>query len=76
MNNEHEITFGELTPDGLTNVRVMRQSNLMSCPFTILVPEHYRPDGTCLCDDPEERARMIREWEYTEEDFQDIPLRP
>ena len=41
------------------------------CKFFIMVGEHYREDGSCKCDDPTERAMMIREWEYTEEDFLD-----
>lgn len=47
----------------------IRQSDIRKCPFAIMmVPEHYRPDGTCRCDDPEHRAQvMIPEWGYTEE---------
>jgi len=72
---EHEITFGTLTPDGLTNVRLIKQSDIGRCPFVIMVAEHYREDGTCKCDDPVERERMIREWEYKPEDFKNIPLK-
>lgn len=57
------------------NILIMRQSDIAKCPFYILVPEHYREDGTCKCNDAEERAKMIREWGYSPEDFKDIPLR-
>jgi hypothetical protein len=68
--------FGTLNPDGsLTNTREIPQSRLMECPFFILSADHYRADGSCKCDDPDERKKMISEWEYTEEDFKDIPLR-
>lgn len=73
--NEHEIKFGTLHSDGsLTNVRYLRQSSVMACPHTIFLPEHYRPDGSCKCDDAEERAMMIREWDYEASDF-DGPVR-
>jgi len=64
-------TFGKLGPDGkLTNVRVIKQSDLLKCPHVILVAEHYRDDGTCKCDDPVEQKRMIEEWGYKATDFQ------
>lgn len=45
--------FGELQPDGrLTNVRTIPQSALLACPHFILMPEHYRGNDTCRCDDP------------------------
>lgn len=77
---EHRIEFVEvgLGADGRPVVksrRFIRQSDVMRCPFCILDPSHYREDGSCKCDDPEERKRMIREWGYSEEDFAGIPLR-
>jgi hypothetical protein len=68
---------GDAEPERLqtATVRVMKQSDLLKCPFTIMVPEHYRPDGSCKCDDAQERKKMIAEWEYTEEAFANIPLR-
>ena len=46
----NEITFGTLHPTGeLTSVRVIKRSDIMACPTFILVPEHYRDDGSCLC---------------------------
>ncbi len=50
---EHKITFGTLSPDGsLTDIRLIKQSDVGRCPHVILVPEHYREDGSCKCDDP------------------------
>lgn len=47
---ENEITFGTLHPSGeLTDVRVIKQSDIMRCPMFILVPDHYRDDGSCKC---------------------------
>jgi len=62
--------FGTLHPDGtLTNVRVIPQSTFANCPFYIMVPEHYREDGSCKCDDPEHRRMMKKEWGYTKKNF-------
>jgi len=69
--SDHKIQFGTLHPDGgLTNVRYIRQDDVKRCPHLILVPEHYRTDGSCKCDDPEEQAMMVREWGYSELDFE------
>ena len=69
--NEHEITFGTIQPDGLlTNVRMIKQADIGACPHSIFKASHYRPDGTCKCDDTDERAMMIREWEYEASDFE------
>ena len=69
-----EIQFGTLHPDGtLTNERVIQRSTIMACPHFILVPEHYRDDGSCRCDEEaearrpsdeerDERKRRIKEW--------------
>ncbi len=64
------ISFGTLRPDGkLTNVRLLDRSDIIACPHTIFMPTHYRPNGSCKCDDPDERAMMIREWGYEASDF-------
>ena len=69
--NEHEITFGMLQPDGqIVDVREIRQSDIRACPQVIMVSSHYRPDGSCKCDDADERAMMIQEWEYSPDDFE------
>lgn len=55
--------FGKLNPDGtLSDVREIPQSELMACPHFILVPEHYRDDNSCRCDDPTHVE--MREWGY------------
>lgn len=56
-------------------VTIMRQSDIRRCKFAILVPSHYRPDGTCRCDNAAHRAMMVAKWKYSPEDFEDIPLK-
>jgi len=69
------IMFGTLHPDGsVTNARNIRREDIGKCKFFIMNPDHYREDGSCKCNDREHRAMMIREWEYTEEQFEGIPL--
>lgn len=71
-----DIIFSTLHPDGrVTDVRTIQRADIFACPFTIMAVEHYRDDGSCRCDDPGHREFMIREWEYTLEDFDNIPLR-
>lgn len=56
--------FGELGPDGkLRNARTIEQSDILACPHVILVPQHYREDGSCRCND--EQHVEMREWGYT-----------
>lgn len=56
----------------MADIRFMKQSDMLKCPFAIMMPEHYRPDGTCKCNDPIHRnIVMIPQWEYTEQDFID-----
>lgn len=60
----HKITFGTLTREGgLGNIRLISQSDIRRCPHVILVPEHYREDGSCKCNDP--NAAEMAEWGYT-----------
>jgi hypothetical protein len=54
----------------------MSVEDCLKCPFVILLPSHYRTDGSCKCDDARERAIMIKEWGYKKNSFKDIPLRP
>jgi len=44
------VEFGTLTPEGVTNVHYISRAALLACPRVMLVPEHYRDDGTCRCD--------------------------
>lgn len=52
----------------------MKQIRFTECPFSIIDASHYRKDKGCLCSNARYRQMMIDEWEYTEEDFKDIPL--
>lgn len=45
-----------------TDVRIIKQSDITRCPHVIMVPEHYRADGTCRCNDREHKE--MREWGY------------
>ncbi len=63
MRENHNIMFDTLTPDGnLVNVRLIKQSDIQRCPHYIMVPTHYRDDGTCRCNDKEHTE--MREWGY------------
>lgn len=33
-------------------VQIITSEQLDSCDYTIFIPSHYRDDGTCRCDDP------------------------
>lgn len=69
--------FAEIDESGVvSHVRTISQEAIGRCPFLIMVPEHYRPDESCKCNCPNERARMIREWDYTEEDFRRVGVTP
>ena len=57
-----DVEFGTLNRDGtVTNVRFIKQSDIRKCPSFIMVPEHYKADGTCLCFDPEHQAKILAE---------------
>ena len=56
--------FGDLNPDGsVSNERFIPQDAMKKCPHFIMVPEHYREDNTCRCNDPDHYE--MAEWEYT-----------
>ena len=58
------VKFATLNPDGsLTNEREISQSQIMQCEHFILVPEHYREDGSCRCNDPDHVE--MADWGYT-----------
>ncbi len=64
MDENHKITFGTLEPDGtLSNVRLIKQSDIAKCPHFIMVPRHYREDGTCKCNDASES--VMAAWGYS-----------
>ncbi len=52
----------EETALGTAAVYTMNHSMIVGCPHLILVPEHYRADGTCRCNDATHTE--MREWEY------------
>lgn len=52
----------------------LRVADIRACPFAIIHPAHYRPDGSCRCDEPAHRQEMIRDWGYTPADFAGIPV--
>jgi hypothetical protein len=70
MKKEHEIKFGTLQIVGgevkEINVRMMKQSNIAKCPHYI---NHYREDGSCKCNDPEEQKFLIKKCGYKKSDF-------
>lgn len=44
--------FGTLHPDGsMTNVRTISQDDIARCPHLIFMPDHYRANGSCRCND-------------------------
>ena len=58
------ITFGTLSSDGqLTDVEIVDRGVIEKCPHVIFDPDHYRPDGTCKCDDP--NNSIMKEWGYS-----------
>jgi hypothetical protein len=34
------------------DIKIIKHSDIANCPKRSLLPQHYRDDGTCLCDDP------------------------
>lgn len=57
------VHFGTLHPDGtVTDERDIKRSSIDACPFLIMVPEHYRPDESCRCDDPDHTE--MASWGY------------
>jgi hypothetical protein len=69
------IRFSTLNSDGKeTNVREIKNDDIRACPFTILVQEHYRENGTCKCNNRAHRDYMIKNWEYTEQDFEKMGI--
>lgn len=61
------VRFSKLEPDGHgglveSNIRTINKSDIAKCPHFILMPDHYRPDGTCKCNDPNDKD--MEEWGY------------
>jgi hypothetical protein len=56
-------TLHPVSDEGGVRTFVMQHSMIRACPHLIMVPQHYRADGTCRCDDPTHTE--MAEWEYT-----------
>lgn len=57
------VLFSKLNEDGsISDEREIKQSDIGKCPFVIFMPEHYRQDGSCRCDDPEHKEMV--DWGY------------
>jgi hypothetical protein len=54
MSIEDKIKYGRVT--------TMKRADIMKCPHMIMVPEHYREDGTCRCNDIM-HTKMVK-WGY------------
>jgi hypothetical protein len=64
VSKDRDIEFGTLNPDGtVAKSRVLSSSQILTCPHILLVPDHYREDGTCKCN--EESDPHMREWGYS-----------
>lgn len=50
----------------MSAVRFISSDAIRSCPWCILMPQHYRSDDTCRCDDPEHTD--MAEWGYVWDD--------
>lgn len=53
------VEFGILGPGGYVHTKSIKRSDIMKCPKIIMLPEHYRDDGSCLCD------QSTCEWNYS-----------
>ena len=42
--------------------RLLSQSSIRKCAYAILLPSHYRDDGTCRCNDPTHTE--MKSWGY------------
>lgn len=52
----------EPPPAPTVTVTTMTHAQIRACPHFIIDPSHYRPDGSCRCDDPEHT--VMRPWGY------------
>lgn len=49
----NDIPFYTLDGEGHeVDVKILHMSDIKACPSFILLPEHYRPDGSCRHDEP------------------------
>lgn len=54
--------FGELDPDSFKELGEVDQADMKKCPHLIIAFEHYRPDGSCRCNDISHKE--MSEWGY------------
>lgn len=54
MSHEERLRKGKVT--------ILKHGDIARCPHYIIAPEHYKPDGTCFCNDP--NAAIMAEWGY------------
>jgi len=57
------MIFNTMSANGtIIHNRTISRESMLACPYTIMMPDHYRDDQSCRCDDPG-HLEMI-EWEY------------
>lgn len=57
------VYTGVLHPDGtVTDERKLAKDDIRACPWLIMLPSHYREDGSCRCNDPVHTE--MAEWGY------------
>ena len=76
-----DIQFSTLHGDGtVSNIRYLKQSDMLQCPFCIIMPTHYLPDGSCRCYDSSHKEmyewgyvwnESLEHWEYSDEEPED-----
>lgn len=61
--DDETVKFSTLHEDGTVTIeREIAQSDIRACSHVIMILEHYRPDGSCRCDDSTHTE--MAEWEY------------
>lgn len=58
------VRFSSMSKEGVeTDVKYIKRSDMLKCPHCIMMPEHYRNDGSCKCNDPLDEK--MAEWGYS-----------
>jgi hypothetical protein len=57
---EADIEHGRIVERRTT---IMNTATIRKCPHFIMLPDHYHPDGSCRCDDPDHID--MADWGYT-----------
>lgn len=66
MKNCIKLSRGKLDEHGQLAVVPWKEINPHRCPHLIFAGEHYRDDGSCKCNDPDET--VMAEWGYVWKD--------